>query len=161
MSEPLPVDGFDWIKDMSKIDEDFIRNYDKDSDKRYILEVDVKHPKKLHSLHSNLPFLPERMKIDKCNKLVCNLYYKKNYVVHIRSLKQALSHGLILKKIHRIIKFNQEACLKPYIDMNTELRKQAKNDFEKYFYKLMNNAVFRKTMENVRKHRDIKISNNR
>ena len=161
MSEPLPVDGFDWIKDMSKIDEDFIRNYDKDSDKRYILEVDVKHPKKLHSLHSNLPFLPERMKIDKCNKLVCNLYYKKNYVVHIRSLKQALSHGLILKKIHRIIQFNQEACLKPYIDMNTELRKQAKNDFEKYFYKLMNNAVFRKTMENVRKHRDIKISNNR
>ena len=161
MSEPLPVDGFDWIKDMSKIDEDFIRNYDKDSDKRYILEVDVKHPKKLHSLHSNLPFLPERMKIDKCNKLVCNLYYKKNYVVHIRSLKQALSHGLILKKIHRIIQFNQEACLKRYIDMNTELRKQAKNDFEKYFYKLMNNAVFRKTMENVRKHRDIKISNNK
>ena len=87
------------------------------------------------------------MKIDKCNKLVCNLYDKKNYVVHIRSLKQALSHGLISKKVVRVIQFNQEAWLKPYIDMTTELRKQAKNDFEKDFYKLLNNAVFGITME--------------
>ena len=84
------------------------------------------------------------MKIDKCNKLVRNLYYKKNYVVHIRSLKQALNHGLILKKLHRVIQFNQEAWLKPYIDMNTELRKQAKNDFQKDLLKLMNNSVFEK-----------------
>ena len=77
MSEPLPVDGFDWIRNLSKIDEDFIKNYDKDSDKGYILEVDVKYPKNLHDLHSDLPFLPERMKIYKCNKLVCNLYDKK------------------------------------------------------------------------------------
>ena len=81
----------------------------------------------------------------------------KNYVVHIRSLKKALNHGLILKKIHRVIQFNQEAWLKPYVNMNTELRKKTKNDFEKDFFKFMNNAVFGKTMENVREHRDIKL----
>ena len=157
MSEPLPVDGFDWIKDLSKIDEDFIKKYDKDSDKGYILEVDIKYLKNLHDLNSDLPFLPERMKTDKCNKLVCNLYDKKNYVVHMRSLKQTLSHGLILKKNHGVIQLNQKAWLKPYIDMNNELRKQSKNDFEKDFYKLVNNAVFGKTIEIVRKHRDIKL----
>ena len=97
------------------------------------------------------------MKINKYNKLLCNLYDKKSYVVQIRSLKQALNHGVILQKVHRVIQFNQEAWLKEYIDMNTELRKQAKNDFEKDFFKLMNNSVFRKTMENVREHRNIKL----
>ena len=157
MSQKLPVNGFKLINDVTEIDEKFIKNYDEDSDKGYILEVDVKYPRKLHDLHSDLPFLPKRMKIDKCKKLVCNLRNKKKYVVHIRSLKQALNHGLKLKKVHRIIEFNQEAWLKPYIDMNTELRKIAKNDFEKDFFKLMNNAVFGKTIENVRKHRDIKL----
>ena len=157
MSQKLPVSGFKWEKDMSKFTEEFIKNYDEDSDKGYSLEVDVKYPKKLHDLHSDLPFLGERMKINKCTKLVCNLSDKENIVVHIRSLKQALNHGLILKKVHKVIQFYQEPWLKPYIDMNTELRKKAKNDFEKDFFKLMNNAVFGKTMENMRKNRDIKL----
>ena len=108
-------------------------------------------------MDSDLPFLLERMKIDKCRKLVCNLYDKKSYVVHIRSLKEALNHGLILKKVHRLIQFNRKAWLKPYIDMNTELRKQSKNDFEKDFYKLMNNAVFGGTFMNVYKQRNVKL----
>ena len=142
---------------MSKFTKEFIKNYDEDSDKAYIFEVDVKYPKKLHDLHSDLPFSPERMKIDKCKKLLCNLHNEKKYVVQIRSLRQSLNHGLISKKVHRVIQFHQEAWLKPYIDMNTEVRKKTKNDFEKDFLKLMNNAVFGKTMENVRKHRDIKL----
>ena len=139
-----------------KFNEDFIKNYDENSDKGYIFDVDVEYPKNLHDLHSDLPFLPERMKINKCNKLVCNLYDKNNYVVHIRSLKQALNL-ILLKRVHRVVQFNQKAWLKEYTDMNTELRKQAKNDFEKVFFKLMDNSVFGKTMENVRKHGDIKL----
>ena len=108
-------------------------------------------------LHSDLAFLPERMKINTCTMLICAIQNKENYVIHIRALKQAINHGLELTKIHRIIEFDQEAWLKPCIDMNTDLGKQAKNDFEKDSFKLMNNSVFRKTMENVRNHRDIKI----
>ena len=156
MSKKLPVNGFKWT-DNDKINEEFIKNYNENDKKGYIFEVDVKYPKKLHELHSDLPFLPERMEINKCNKFVCNLYDKKKYVVNMNSLKQALNRGLKLKKIHRIIEFNQEAWLKPYIDMNTKLRKDAKNDFEKDLSKLMNNSVFGKTMENIRKHRDIKL----
>ena len=96
MSQKLPVNGFEWVEDISRINEEFIKNYDENNDKGYILEVDVKYPKKLHDSHSDLPFLPKRMKIDKCKKLVCNLQNKKIYVVHIKSLKQALNHGLKL-----------------------------------------------------------------
>ena len=97
------------------------------------------------------------MKINKSNKLVCNLYDKNNYVVHIRAIKQALDHGIILKKVHKVIQFNQEVQLKEYIDINTKLRKEVKNDFEKDFFELMYNSFFGKTMENVRKQRDIKL----
>ena len=159
MSKKLAVNGFKWLDSnkINEINEDFIKNYIENNDKGYILEVDVKYPKRLQKLHSDLPFLSERMEVSKCKKLVCNLFNNKKYVVHINALKQALNHGLKLKKIHRVIKFNQKEWLKPYIDMNTELRKVAKNDFEKDLFKLMNNSVFRKTMENIRKHRDIKL----
>ena len=118
MSQKLPVNGFKWVN--NEITEEFIKSYDENSDKGYVLKVDVKYPGKLHDLHSDLPFLPKRMKIDKCKKLECNLRNKKKYVVHMKSLKQALNHGFKLKQVHRIIEVNQEAWLKPYIDMNTE-----------------------------------------
>ena len=154
MSKKLPVRGFKWLGNLSMFTEELIKSYDEDSDKEYILD---EYPKKLHSVPSDLPFLSERMKINKCQKLVCNIRNKENYIMHMSSLKQALTHGLILKRVHEIIEFEQEAWLKPYIMMNTELRMQAENDFEKNFFKLMNNAVFGKTMENVRNHRHIKI----
>ena len=87
MSRKLPVNGFEWVEDLSQFKEDFIKNYDENSDKGYFLEVDVEYPKNLFSVHSNLPFLPERKKIGKCNKLVCDFHDKKNYVVHIKTLK--------------------------------------------------------------------------
>ena len=157
MTEKLPVRGFRWMDDISRIDEDFVRGYDKNDIKGYILEVDVDYLNKLQNLLSDLPFLPERMVINNTKKLVCNLNDKKNYVVHINVLKQALDHGLKLRKVHRVIEFDQEVWLKEYKGVNTELRKKASNDFEKDFFKLMNNAVFGKTMENARKHRDIKL----
>ena len=157
MSQKLPMNGFKWVSDILGIDKKFVKSCNKNSSKGYIPEVDVDYPSKLHKLHSDMPFLPERMKIDKTKKLVCNLHDKKKYVVHISILKQALDHGLKLKKVHRVIEFNQKTWLKKYIDINTELRKKASNDFEKDFFKLINNAVFGKTMENVRKHRDIKL----
>ena len=99
MSQNLPVNGFKWKTNISIFDEEFIKNYDEDSDKGYIFEVDVEYPKNFRDLYSNLPFLPERVKINKCNKLVCNLYDKNNYVIHTRVLKQELNNGLILKKV--------------------------------------------------------------
>ena len=96
-------------------------------------------------------------KKNKIEKLTCGIEDKEKYVMHIRVLKQGLNHGFVLRKVHRVIQFNQEDWLKPYIDMNTKLRKEVKNDFEKDFFKLMNNSVFGKTMENVRKHRGIKL----
>ena len=108
-------------------------------------------------LHSDLPFLPERMKINNSIMLFCNVQDKKNYAGHTVALKQALYPGLKITKIHEIIQFNQEAWLKPYIDTNTRLRTEAKNDFEKYFLKLKINAFYGKTMENPRNLRDIRI----
>ena len=125
------------------------------TDKGYFLEVDAEYPKNLFNFHRDLPFLNERKKIGKSNKLICDVRDKKNSVVHIKALKQVLNHGLVLKKVHRVTQINQKPWLKSYIDMNTKLRKEAKNDFEKDFLK--HHVVFIKTMENVRKHRDTKL----
>ena len=119
--------------------------------------MDVEYPKTLFNSHKDLPFLLERKKIKKVEKLICSIEDKEKYVVHIKALKQVLNYDLKLKKVQRVIQFYQKAWLKPYIDMNTELRKNAKNEFEKNFFKLMNDSVFGKTMENVRNHRDIKL----
>ena len=152
----LQVNGFKWESDLLRFNEDFIKSYNENSDVGYFLEVDIEYLKQLWSSDRDLPFLPEGRKLQKVEKLVCSIEDKEKYVIHIRALKQALNHGLILKNVNRVIKINQEAWLKPYIDMNTKLIKEAKNEFEKDF-KLMNNSVFRKTMEIVRKHRDIKL----
>ena len=157
MSKTLPMKGFKWLDNIERLDEEFIKEYNEINDKGYVIEADVDYPQELHDLHSDMPFLSERMIINKTKKLVCNLHNKKSYVAHINILKRALNHGLKLKKVHRVIEFEQQAWLKKYIDFNTDLRAKATNDFEKDFFKLMNNAVFGKTMENVRKHRNIKL----
>ena len=158
MSQKLPVNEFEQIKDTSKFNEDFIKNYNEDSGEGYFLEVDVQYSEKLYELHNDLSSLPERMKIEKkVEKLVTNLLDKTEYVIYIRNLKQALNHGLIFKKVHRVIKFNQKDRVKPYIDMNIKLRHKPKSYFEKEFFMLMNNAACGKTMENVRKHRILNL----
>ena len=153
MSQPLPTGGFKWVN----IGIDQVRNLSKKEDYGYILEVDVKYPTEIHDSHNELPFICERLNINGVTKLVPNLKDKSKYVVHIKALAQALDHGLILERIHRAIEFKQSAWMKPYIDFNTKLRATASNDFQKDFHKLMNNSVFGKTMENIRKHRDIKL----
>ena len=99
--------------------------------KEYFLDIDVQYLEKFHELLNNLPFLPETMKIIKVKKLVANLHDKTEYVLHIRNLKQALNYGLVLKKLHRIIKLEQKAWLKSYINMNTDLKKR-----KKWFWKI-------------------------
>ena len=153
MSQPLPTGGFRWVD----VNPNEISELATRTDKGYIPEVDVSYPTELHNPHNDLPFMCKRMEMNGVEKLVPNLRDKKSYVIHIRALAQALKHGLILDRIHQVIEFDQSAWMKPYIDFNTQLRTEAKNDFEKDFIKLMNNLVFGKMMENIRKHRNIKL----
>ena len=125
-------------KKLSKFDDNFTKKYDDDSNTGHALEVDIDYSKELFNLHKDLPIQLERKKVEKVERLICQIEDKEIYVIHIRALKQALNHGLILRKVHRIIQFKQKAWLKPYIDMNTELRKKAQNEFEKNFFKLIN-----------------------
>ena len=158
MSQKLPVHSF---KDMTNKELENIFNnqivqvWEKTP---CILEVDLEYPEELHDLHNDYPLCPERVECDHgVKKLIPNLRHKNNYVIHYKNLMQCLRLGMKLKKIHRGIKFIESDFLKPYIDKNTSLRTQAKNNFEKDFFKLMNNSVFGKTMENIRNRVNIKL----
>ena len=148
MCKPLPTKGFKWMN------KEELKDW---KSMPCILEVDLTYPEKLHDLHNDYPLAPERLIVNKVEKLIPNLNDKTKYVIHHETLKLYLSLGLKLTKIHRGITFEESAWLKPYIDLNTNLRAKATNDFEKDFFKLMNNSVFGKTMENIRNRVDIRL----
>ena len=176
MSQYLPTGGFKWLteKQINKIS---LAQYNEDSNKGLILEVDLEYPKELHDLHNDYPLGPEKVKVTDnmlsgyckkiqnkfkistglVHKLIPTLCDKEKYVLHYRNLQLYLDLGLKLKKVHRVLEFNQSPWLKQYIDFNTQKRTQAKNSFEKDFFKLMNNSVFGKTMENIRKRVDVRL----
>ena len=174
MSKYLPTGGFKWLKIDGKLNLDL---YKEDSKKGLILEVDLEYPKELHNLHNDYPLASEKIKVTKdmlsdysqkiaekykistglVHKLIPTLRNKEKYVLHYRNLQLYIDLGLKLTKIHRVLEFNQSPWLKQYIDFNTQKRTNAKNPFEKDFFKLMNNSVFGKTMENIRKRVDVKL----
>ena len=176
MSQYLPTGGFRWMttKQIDKID---LSKYNENSKKGLILEVDLEYPKELHDLHNDYPLAPEKVKVTEnmlseyakniaekykistglVHKLIPTLSKKEKYVLHYRNLQLYIDLGLKLTKVHRVLEFDQSPWLKQYIDFNTEKRTNAKNAFEKDFFKLMNNSVFGKTMENIRKRVDVRL----
>ena len=176
MSQYLPTGGFKWLtpKRISNLD---LGKYRKDNKKGLILEVDLEYPKELHDLHNDYPLAAEKIKVEKdklsdyckkiadkfgittgiIHKLIPTLNNKEKYVLHYRNLDLYTDLGLKVKKVHRVLEFDQSPWLKQYINFNTQKRTQAKNAFEKDFFKLMNNSVFGKTMENIRKRVDVKL----
>ena len=176
MSQYLPTGGFKWMTDkqINKID---LAKYNENSEKGLILEVDLEYPKELHDLHNDYPLAAERVCVNKdmlswyckkiatkynistglVHKLIPTLSNKEKYVLRYRNLQLYLDLGLKVNKVHRVLEFNQSPWLKQYIDFNTQKRTQAKNSFEKDFFKLMNNSVFGKTMENIRKRVDVRL----
>jgi hypothetical protein len=181
MSQKLPHSDMIW---WYPLQEEEIRNYDENDEWGYFVECDLIYPKELHDRHSDYPLAPVRMNVkadmlseysqeiyrtvynlkdtqnvkdEKVEKLILNLMDKNKYVLHIRNLKFYLEQGMKLKQVHRVVKFKQTFWLKEWIDFNTEKRKQATNDFEKDLFKLMNNAVFGKTMEDVKNRMDFEL----
>ena len=152
MMKPLPVGNFHWMTNEE------LWNW---MDYPCVLEVDLEYPEELHDFHNDYPLAPERIKINKVEKLIPTLLKKEKYVLHRENLKLYLSLGLKLKWIHRGIKFREKPWMKSYIELNTDLRTKGKNDFEKDFFKLMNNSVFGKTMENIRNRVDVRLVGNR
>ena len=176
MSQYLPTGGFKWLA-KNQIDKINLAKYKEDSNKGLILEVDLEYPKELHDLHNDYPLAAEKVKVNKdmlsnycqeiankfnvstglVHKLIPTLSNKEKYVLHYRNLQLYTDLGLKITKVHRVLEFNQSAWLKQYIDFNTQKRTNAKNAFEKDFFKLMNNSVFGKTMENIRKRVDVRL----
>lgn len=160
MREYLPQKDFVWLTAEEVINFD-VMQVSNTSDIGYVLEVDLTYPDYLHEFHNDFPFCPELMVPPnskfKNPKLIPNLNNKHKYIIHYKNLKQCLDAGLVLTRKHRILKFKQSAWLKPYIDLNTELRNQATNEFERDCFKLKTNSVFGKTMENVDKRVDVKL----
>ena len=171
LSSKLPIGDYQWEK-TKKMTDDFIMSYSQENERGYILEVDLDYPKEIHDLHTDYPLAVEKIKIDRyskhvksfiqnepkpCEKLTGTLQDKKNYVVYIENLQFYMKHGLKLKKIHRVMSYHHEAWMEPYISFNTTQRQKAKNSFEKDFFKLMNNAVYGKTLQNRRKFEDMRV----
>ena len=176
MSQYLPTGNFKWLS-QNQIEKTNLGKYTENNNKGLILEVDLEYPQELHNLHNDFPLGPEKMKVakdmlsdyckkiaDKFNlssglvhKLIPTLNDKEKYILHYRNLQLYQSLGLKLKKIHRVLQFDQSPWLKQYIDFNTQKRTNAKTSFEKDFFKLMNNSVFGKTMENIRKRVDVRL----
>lgn len=171
MTQFLPISDYEWVSENHELfsNVNAIMNVPDDSPIGYIFKVDLHYPKELHNSHNDLPFCAEKrtlseemfnilgVKKNKIEKLLLTLFDKKEYVLHYGMLKLALKHGLKLKKVHSILQFKQSLWLKPYIELNTQLRMNAKNEFEKEFFKLLINAIFGKTMENLRLRADIKL----
>ncbi len=148
MSKPMPYKNFRWMNEKELSDWESMPCF---------LEVDLEYPEELHDLHNEYPLAPEKITVGKVEKLVPNLNNKSKYVLHHENLKLYLKHGLKLIKIHRGITFEEKDFMKSYIDLNTNMRAKGTTDFEKDFYKLMNNSVFGKTMENVRNRVNVKL----
>ena len=159
MTQKLPTSGFKWIN----VDKSSVLKLleKKDTNQGFIFEVDLDYPSLLWDSHNDYPLAPEKIKIDKIDKLICSFLPKKHYVLHYKNLKQYLQEGMMLKKVQRGIKFKQSPWMDPYIRKNTDLRKEAKNAFEKDFFKLMNNSVFSKTIENIRKRQNVILVDDR
>ena len=160
MSQPLPTHGFEWMENLTK--DTVMEMLEKENiEKGYLFEVDLLYPRELWESHDDYPLAPEKKKVKNVEKLICDFIPKKNYVVHYKNLKQYLEMGMELTAVHRGISFNQSPWMEPYIRKNTELRKTAANSFAKDFFKLMNNSVFGKTIENIRKRQNIELVDNR
>ena len=167
MTQSLPTHGFKWMKNLTK--EEVMDILEKANSsmanpikkKGFIFEVDLEYPKELWKSHNDYPLAPEKLKVNGVEKLISHFKTHKNYVIHYRNLRQCLEMGLNITKVHRGISFEQSPWMEPYIRKNTELRKTAANSFEKDFFKLMNNSVFGKTIENIRKRQNIILVDNR